>query len=515
MVGATAGGRELAAVPLIAMEISVFGLGYVGSVAAACLASRGHRVLGVDVHPEKVERVNAGGTHISEPGLDELTAQQVSAGRLRATTDPLHAVASAEAIFVCVSTPSRAGGEIDLQYVERVCEEISAALDEVGDGRRRLLVFRSTMVPGSTRRFAGGVFRRFVESGRLSVFFFPEFLRQGSAVGDFLDPSLTILGCQEPGAAQERVDELAGGDVRHLGYEEAEMVKYGCNAFHAAKVAFANEVGRLAKALGIDGRAVMAALCEDTRLNISPSYLRPGTPFGGSCLPKDVLAMAALARDAGVSNPMLSSLIDSNDRHVDHLVDLIGRRGDDPVAILGLTFKRDTDDLRGSAMLELASRLVAAGREVRVFDPWLDLENLIGASRKLGRRPAPRPAGFDGRGLRERHLGGGDGRGRQPQRRDRRFARRARAGAEPDRHRRLGGPLRAGGSGRGDLLVTPRGFHGSPPAAAMAGQQPQIIEQAGDRHRVEEGEGRGQSEQARAPEGAGDPDCRKRVKEDL
>lgn len=368
--------------------ISVFGLGYVGSVTAACCASLGFRVTGVDVHPGKVAKLASGEPPIAEPGLDTLLREQHALGRIFASTDSAAAVRDTDLSIVCVGTPSLPSGALDLSHVESVTRQIEAAIRSK-DGEH-VLVFRSTMLPGSTRRLCRKILGDVIESGRLKVYFFPEFLRQGSALADFLNPSLSALGAASP---EEQPDPLLrgliGAETAVAAYEEAELLKYACNAFHATKVAFANEIGRIGKSMEIDSARVMELLCQDTRLNISPYYLRPGTPFGGSCLPKDVSALCVYARTHDTSAPLLDSLLSTNERHLQFLLELVERTGSRRVLLLGLAFKAGTDDLRGSAMLELAAALLLKDFQVLIFDPLISSQQLVGANERFARLRLP------------------------------------------------------------------------------------------------------------------------------
>ena len=371
-----------------ARAISVFGLGYVGSVTAACCASLGFRVTGVDVHPDKVAKFAAGEAPIAEPGLDELLREQQLGGRIFGSTEASAAILETDLSIVCVGTPSLPSGALDLRHVEAVTRQISEALQ--AKTQPHVLIFRSTMLPGSTRRLCQNLLRTPIESGRLKVYFFPEFLRQGSALEDFLSPSLSALGAAEAGESPDPLlAGLIGPGTAVVAYEEAELLKYACNAFHATKVAFANEIGRIGKSLSINGSRVMELLCEDTRLNISPYYLRPGTPFGGSCLPKDVSALTVFARSQETSAPLLDSLLPTNERHLQSLLELVERSGSRRVLLLGLAFKAGTDDLRSSAMLELAAALLLRDFEVRIFDPLVSSPQLIGANERFARLRLP------------------------------------------------------------------------------------------------------------------------------
>ena len=366
-------------------SISVFGLGYVGSVTAAVLAERGCRVIGCDVTASKVDQINRGEAPIGEPGLNELLRTQREAGNIRATLDVNEAVTDSEISIVCVGTPSSPSGALDLQYVETVSRQLADAIRRKGSDH--VVVFRSTMLPGSTRRLAETYFAG-LETPFL-VYFFPEFLRQGTALEDFRNPSLSVIGALQSGQSLDAVSVILDETTEMVPVESAELIKYACNAFHAMKVVFANEVGRIGKALEIDSRAVMDALCRDSRLNISPYYLKPGTPFGGSCLPKDVAALTHQARKLGVAVPMLDSLMESNRRHLESVLERIEQVGTRRVILIGLAFKEGTDDLRGSAMLELAAQLLMRGFEVKIYDPAVSASNLIGANKVFAHARLP------------------------------------------------------------------------------------------------------------------------------
>jgi GDP-mannose 6-dehydrogenase len=352
------------------MRISVFGLGYVGAVTAGCLAEQGHHIVGVDVHPQKVEDFNRGVAPIIEPELDVLLRQAHGKGLLRATTKSAEAIAETDVSLVCVGTPSRSNGAPDISNVQEVANEIAQALER--NPKRHSVVFRSTMLPGSTRQLAKG-----------ETYFFPEFLREGTAVADFREPSLVVVGTETGKPFAPEMKPLFGRDAVVVNWETAEMVKYACNAFHATKVAFANEIGRVAKHQRINSQAVMDLLCRDTRLNLSAYYLRPGNPFGGSCLPKDVRALAHLARQHGVSLPVIENLLASNQQHLQHLLNLIEDTGQEQVVILGLSFKPNTDDLRESAMVEVAQNVLGHGYRLRIYDPQLNVARLLGSNRRV------------------------------------------------------------------------------------------------------------------------------------
>lgn len=363
------------------LSISVFGLGYVGSVVAALLASRGHSVIGVDVIQSKVDAMNAGQATFHEPELTSLTSESRRLGRLRATTDTAEAIAATDISLVCVGTPSTASGSLDLTYVEEATSSIAKALRKKNTAHH--LIYRSTMLPGSTRGLVETHLGDLVDQRGLQVFFFPEFLRQGSAVKDMVEPSLSVIGSFVPGADLAPIRELLDPSTEQTELEAAELIKYACNAFHASKVAFANEIGRISKSMGVDGVDVMRVLCQDTRLNISPYYLRPGTPFGGSCLPKDVSALAQIARSKALSTPMLESLLTSNVDHMDHLTEMVESPGKSRILLLGLAFKDQTDDLRGSAAFEMATRLLLKNYEIGIYDPLLDPAKFTGAIERI------------------------------------------------------------------------------------------------------------------------------------
>ncbi len=364
------------------MNISVFGLGYVGAVTAACLTRRGHSVLGVDVQPQKVASINRGEAPIVEPGLNELLQQARTQGRLRATQSGEEAVAGTDLSIVCVGTPSMATGALDLAFVRGVTNHIAEALRTLG--KRHVLVLRSTMLPGSTAKLVEEFLTDLSSKGLLEVFFYPEFLREGTAVTDFEDPSLAVVGTRDgtrpPPALMTGV---FGEQTVAVSWPTAELLKYACNAFHAAKTAFANEIGRVAKSLQLDGQTVMGLLCKDTRLNLSPCYLRPGNPFGGSCLPKDVRAITHRARQQGLHLPLLESLLLSNERHLQSLLGLIIETGQNEGVVLGLSFKSNTDDLRESALVEVAQVLLGRGYQLRIYDPALNLAALVGSNKRL------------------------------------------------------------------------------------------------------------------------------------
>ncbi|MBE2287161.1 MAG: UDP-glucose/GDP-mannose dehydrogenase family protein [Prosthecobacter sp.] len=361
------------------MTISVFGLGYVGAVTSGCLSQIGHQIIGVDVHEPKVRAFNEGRSPIVEPELDDMLQTACKDGRLRATTAAAEAVAASSISIICVGTPSLPSGSLDLGYVTHVTQQIAAALRQ--QAKKHVVVFRSTMLPGSTRRMVNDQFADLLESGQLQVYYCPEFLREGTAVADFREPSLAVVGTDDGNApACPEILSLFGGTPSILRWEGAEMIKYACNYFHALKVGFANEIGRLSKHLDEDALRVMDVVCQDTRLNISRYYMRPGAPFGGSCLPKDVSALRSFARQQGINLPLLDNTQATNDAHQQQFVQLIEKSGKRRIGFIGLAFKADTDDLRGSPLVAAAETLIGRGHAVSIYDPHINLSRLIGSN---------------------------------------------------------------------------------------------------------------------------------------
>ena len=367
------------------MKIAVFGLGYVGVVSAACLARDGHEVIGVDPQPAKVDLIGQGKTPIVEQFVGELIAEAVAGGRLRATSDPAEAVAAADMSLVCVGTPSRKNGSLDTTAVMRVCEQIGAAIKAKGTGH--LVVMRSTILPGTmmgtvipTLEASSGLV---AGAGQLQIANNPEFLRESTAVYDYDNPPKTVVGATDPDTAAAVMALYADLPGPKIATEVAvaEMVKYADNAWHAVKVAFGNEIGNIAKAVGVDSHKVMDIFCQDEKLNISPYYLKPGFAFGGSCLPKDVRALGYKGRDLDLDLPLLNSLIPTNDRQVDRAVDRVLGYGVRKVSVLGISFKAGTDDLRESPLVALVERLIGKGLDLRIYDKNVALARLVGANR--------------------------------------------------------------------------------------------------------------------------------------
>src|SRR6266571_3217851 len=332
-------------------SISVFGLGYVGTVTAACLAHKGNCVIGVDLSPIKVEALEAGRSPIVEPRVPELIAECNRACRLHATSDAASAVLKTEISFLCVGTPSLRNGKLDLGHIEPVCREIGEALRK--KDAFHLVVLRSTVLPGTAESIVVPTLEK--ASGKrmgkdFGVCVNPEFMREGTAVADFLEPSMTIIGAEDA-AHSSMLRELydwVPGRIFETSFRSAEMVKYVCNAWHALKVAFANEVGTLAKELKVDAESVTEIFTADDRLNISATYLKPGFAFGGSCLPKDVRALNYRAKELDLELPLFDSIMASNDQHLKRSIQMVLDTGKRNVAILGLSFKAATDDLRES-----------------------------------------------------------------------------------------------------------------------------------------------------------------------
>lgn len=366
------------------MNIAIFGLGYVGTVSAACFSGLGHNVIGVDTNPTKVEKFNAGTSPVLEPGVPELLADGLAAGRLRATTSPTEAVHNSDISLVCVGTPSRVNGDIDLSYIESVARDIGQAL-QTSERGHHVLVIRSTVLPGSAER-AGGILAE--SSGRTmgngcGVAVNPEFLREGQGVADFMDPALILVGADEQPTADLVLSLYEGvpGERIVEPVRLAEMVKYANNSWHAVKVTYANEIGVTAQALGVDGARVMEILCADTKLNISTAYMRPGFAFGGSCLPKDVRAITFAAKDADVAVPLLSSLLMSNSIHVQRVIEQLLEWHPERIGFTGLAFKAGTDDLRESPIVEVIERILGKGFNCTVHDAEVSAPELVGGNK--------------------------------------------------------------------------------------------------------------------------------------
>jgi GDP-mannose 6-dehydrogenase len=366
------------------MRVAIFGLGYVGTVCAACLARFGHEVIGVDVNDEKNAQISAGRSPIVEPGLEELIREAVEAGRLEATRDHTRAIESTELSLICVGTPSRRNGSLDTSHVEEVARDIGRALK--GRKEPHTVVVRSTLLPGTTLSLVRPALEQesALRCGEdLGLAYNPEFLRESSAVADFHDPPYTLVGGIDEASARAAAELYADleAPLHLVTIPEAEMAKYAANAFHATKIVFANEIAAFSHAAGVDGRRVMDLLVQDTRLNISPAYLRPGFAFGGSCLPKDVRALLHAGRQRDVELPLLQSVPESNEVQLRRGIELVQAQPGKRVGVLGLSFKAGTDDLRESPVVQLVETLVGKGYDVRIYDGNVNLARLLGTNR--------------------------------------------------------------------------------------------------------------------------------------
>jgi GDP-mannose 6-dehydrogenase len=366
------------------MKISIFGIGYVGCVSAACFAHAGHDVTGVDVNPTKVDIINSGKSPIVEPQMNELIHDAVRAGKLRATTDSMEAVRASDISLVCVGTPSKPNGSLDLGHVARVCEEIGAAL--ATKDTHHTIVIRSTMLPGSIETVAQPALEKtsHKQAGKdFGVCVNPEFLREGTSVKDFYAPPFTLIGADDEETANIVSNLYANIDapVFTTTVKTAEMVKYVCNCFHALKVSFANEIGNICKALELDSHEVMKVFCADTKLNLSPYYLKPGFAFGGSCLPKDLRAVSYKAKELDIEVPLLSAITATNKLQVEKALDMVLNTGNKQVGVLGFSFKAGTDDLRESPMVTLIETLLGKGLELVIYDRDVSLARLFGSNK--------------------------------------------------------------------------------------------------------------------------------------
>ena len=358
-------------------NVIVVGLGYVGCVSSACFAEIGHSVLGVDRDMHKVEAIRKAQSPFFEAGLTSLIQSNVAAGRLQAGVLDDKALEEADVVMLCVGTPSQANGNIDLSHLRRVCDELATLLQP--RKKRLVITVRSTVFPGTCESLLETVF-----AGRdgVDIVSNPEFLREGTAVKDFMEPSLLVVGGSSDEAARAVADLYSDlpGEVSIVSLRTAEMIKYACNAFHAVKIGFANEIGSLASSLGVNPEQVMATMCRDTKLNISPAYLKPGFAFGGSCLPKDLRALTFRASRLDLKLPMIESVLPSNDEHlrrsIREVLDLPGKQ----IGIYGLAFKEGTDDLRESPVITIIEHLIGKGRDIRIFDPHIQLADIYGSN---------------------------------------------------------------------------------------------------------------------------------------
>ena len=374
------------------MDISIFGLGYVGAVSLACLARDGHRVIGVDVEQTKLDLIAAGKTPVVEEGMVELMASVVASGRVRVTRDARDAVMDSEISLVCVGTPSAPNGSQDQAAVLRIARDLGAAMRE--KRAAHVFVFRSTLVPGTVEESLRAIIEE--ASGKkdgsdFHVCYQPEFLREGSSIKDYGKPPFTIVGASAEAPVQ-KLRELFGHlpcDFHATSIRAAETVKYCCNNFHALKITFANETARLCEALGVDAFEVMDLVCNDRQLNISPAYLKPGFAFGGSCLPKDLRATVHMAKMRDVELPMLGAILSSNRAHIEHAIAKVMATGKRRIGMLGLSFKTGTDDLRESPLVALAEHFIGKGLSLLVYDPDVELSHLLGANRRFIEQHVP------------------------------------------------------------------------------------------------------------------------------
>ncbi|MFZ0743840.1 MAG: nucleotide sugar dehydrogenase [Terracidiphilus sp.] len=366
------------------MRISVFGLGYVGTVSAGCLAADGHRVVGVDPVPAKVDLINRGQSPIIEAEIGDLVTAATKGGRLHATHDSTQAIHESDLSFVCVGTPSQSNGNLDLKYIRRICEQIGDALKNKVE--RHTVVIRSTILPGTMHKIVIPVLEEF--SGKTAGIDFgvcnnPEFLREGSAVKDFRSPPKTVIGelDQSSGDTLLELFKKIDAPLIRTDLETAEMIKYVDNSWHALKIGFANEIGNICKSSGIDAHEVMSIFCQDRKLNISSAYLRPGFAFGGSCLPKDLRALAYFAKMRDLQLPILTSILSSNELQVTRGLQMVMEKGHAKIGVLGFSFKAGTDDLRESPVIEVIERLIGKGYDLRIYDQNVNLASLVGANR--------------------------------------------------------------------------------------------------------------------------------------
>ena len=374
------------------MKISIFGLGYVGCVTAACLARDGHQVIGVDVNPYKVDVLASGRSPIVEPGLDVLIKTAIDSDNLRVTLDGQVATRDTDVSLICVGTPSNGNGSLKLDYVENVSREIGEAL--LSKAAYHLVVVRSTMLPGTVQERLIPILEQ--HSGKRAGIDFgvcinPEFLRESCAIKDYDHPSYIVIGefDQRSGDLVEQMYQTIDAPIIRTTIETAEMVKYVSNAFHALKIAFANEVGNFSKAHGIDGQRVMEIFVQDRQLNISPAYLQPGFAFGGSCLPKDLRALLYRAKEHDLNLPVLNAVIDSNEKQIRRGIELVEKTGRKKVGVLGLSFKAGTDDVRESPVVPLVETLIGRGYQVSVYDETVNPDQLIGANKAFLERELP------------------------------------------------------------------------------------------------------------------------------
>lgn len=379
------------------MNISIFGMGYVGAVSAGCLSRLGHRVIGVDPAQPKVDFINEGKSPVIEKDLDDLISNAVAGGQLKATADAAEAIRASDISLICVGTPSEQNGSLGLGYIRRVCEQIGNILKN--KDAFHVVVIRSTILPGTIR----GVVIPILEeaSGKqlgegFGVASNPEFLREGSAVSDFFGPPMTVIGasCERTASMVEAIYSAIDAPLFKTAVETAELVKYACNAWHAVKVCFANEIGNISKELGIDGHEVMDVFCQDSKLNLSRYYMKPGFAFGGSCLPKDVRALSYKSKMLDLDSPLINSVMTSNERQIERGFRMVSNMPGRKIGVLGISFKAGTDDLRESPIVELTERLIGKGYDVRIFDRNVRMASLVGANKEYILNRIPHLAGL-------------------------------------------------------------------------------------------------------------------------
>lgn len=367
------------------MRISIFGLGYVGCVSLGCLAKNGHTVIGVDINDIKVDMINRGVPTIVEKDIDQIIAQEFKAGKISATTSASKAIENSDLSIICVGTPSSSQGHLNLSYIYKTAEQIGVALKN--KETFHTVVIRSTVLPGTNKKI-GEIIAEYSGKKRgdsFSVVSNPEFLREGTAVKDYYNPAITVIGGDHD-LAVEKVSSLYNdleAPIEVTDIEVAEIIKYVNNSFHALKITFGNEVGNIAKSMGIDSHKVMELFCKDTHLNISPAYFKPGFAYGGSCLPKDLKGMVTLGHDQYVATPVLGSIHESNEYQKRLAFELIARTGKKKICFIGLSFKEGTDDLRYSPSVDLAERLIGKGYQLSIYDPNVHLSKLVGANRSF------------------------------------------------------------------------------------------------------------------------------------
>lgn len=367
------------------MKISIFGLGYVGAVSCGCLAKDGHKVIGVDISKTKIDLINAGRSPIIESEIGNIIKQAISRGRLKAISDTEEAILNSEISFVCVGTPSKANGSLDLSHIEDVCIKIGQALNK--KQKYHIVVVRSTVLPGTTRNVVIPLLEKYSKkkSGiEFGVCFNPEFMREGSSVYDYYNPPKVVIGSTDEkcSKALKKIYGKLQAEKIITSIEVSEMIKYADNSFHALKITFANEIGMFCKKHSIDAREVMNIFCKDTKLNISSNYLKPGFAFGGSCLPKDIRAILYKAKMEDVELPLLNSILESNEKQIENVTSRIIQTKKNNIGILGFSFKEGTDDLRESPMIEIIETLMGKGYKIKLYDKNVNLARLIGANKR-------------------------------------------------------------------------------------------------------------------------------------